>query len=900
MIEAELPDGTVLEFPDGTDEAIVTATVKKHLGVQMPEAAAPAAQAGGRDFLPAVNRSLMFPQVINEARKTFAGQGMVGGEALKRFIPEGQPTPSFLTPGDGAPAFDVAPDDPTSLPSYMGQTLGAGLTTAIPAYGVAAAGVRGVAGTAGAYINPILDMIRSSPGVVAVGDLASTLGSGIGGFFGKKAGGPVGETLGQFAGAVAGGAPVVAGAAAGGAIKSKLLQGMEDLKLTKDSQTRAAARAFRGSMATPDETTALIETQAGYPDYGLPTTGEFTGDPGLLATQRSVARSSPAAVARSQLKVGEQQESLQTGLGKLQPPDAETAKPFGFGFFQNRVEEAKTAIQDRVTTAVNRARAAVQRTSNTVQPADASIAARTELDSALREARVEEKRVWGLIGDDTFDMTAIKERARNLIKGRPKTEAPNDTPAIIYQLGGEETKTMVPAGVVDEHGVPMFNEQITDASVIGDKDSFANLQALRSRLLEMKRKDNAAGNWRRAGKINEMLESIFEVKPADPTKNPGILPRWREARDFSRQLNDTFTRGPVGDILGFDPEGGLTTPAAMTLEKLVPPGQRGAMGVEAARGATQGATDQPIQEVLKGRFTEAVTGPEGQLRPASGAQSMRANQEALAQFPDLQAEMGGTVAAARQVANVEARAPGLEKAVEKSAAARYTAGDPDRPIKNILSSPDRVSAVKSLMQTARKDKTGQSVRAVQASLADEIFQRVAPVSQTGAPTVRAKNLEQFLTANSKVVDEVYGPRAMPILRQVALGADMASRLRLGTAAGGGSNTAEALQGQNALDNLAGVLGVIIGSHMPVGNSLMMAGKGRQYASKAMGFLTSIGKESAVAILEEALYDPAKARILLEAPAFVQSARAADVSLSRLMAFATVKQLVSQGEENGRQ
>ena len=33
MIEAELHDGRILEFPDGTDPAVVQATVKKVLGV---------------------------------------------------------------------------------------------------------------------------------------------------------------------------------------------------------------------------------------------------------------------------------------------------------------------------------------------------------------------------------------------------------------------------------------------------------------------------------------------------------------------------------------------------------------------------------------------------------------------------------------------------------------------------------------------------------------------------------------------------------------------------------------------------------------------------------------------------------------------------------------------------
>ena len=41
MIEAELPDGTILEFPDGTDKAVIQRVVKQRLGVSQP---APQAQ----------------------------------------------------------------------------------------------------------------------------------------------------------------------------------------------------------------------------------------------------------------------------------------------------------------------------------------------------------------------------------------------------------------------------------------------------------------------------------------------------------------------------------------------------------------------------------------------------------------------------------------------------------------------------------------------------------------------------------------------------------------------------------------------------------------------------------------------------------------------------------------
>jgi hypothetical protein len=53
MIEAELPDGRILEFPDGTDAAVVQATVKRVLGVSdVPAAPAPKPVKIGAEGLP--------------------------------------------------------------------------------------------------------------------------------------------------------------------------------------------------------------------------------------------------------------------------------------------------------------------------------------------------------------------------------------------------------------------------------------------------------------------------------------------------------------------------------------------------------------------------------------------------------------------------------------------------------------------------------------------------------------------------------------------------------------------------------------------------------------------------------------------------------------------------------
>lgn len=77
MIEAELPDGTVLEFPEGTSQSIVQAAVKKRLGV----AQAPAPMPTRSDLLAKEAKDFVRP-IGNLAAGALRGAGSIGATLL--------------------------------------------------------------------------------------------------------------------------------------------------------------------------------------------------------------------------------------------------------------------------------------------------------------------------------------------------------------------------------------------------------------------------------------------------------------------------------------------------------------------------------------------------------------------------------------------------------------------------------------------------------------------------------------------------------------------------------------------------------------------------------------------------------------------------------------------------
>ena len=77
MIEAELPDGTILEFPEGTDQSVIQRVVKQRLGVEEPSLVAPAPTEPYVDEQ-GVTRYPNLQQVESGAFEDVVGAGIAG------------------------------------------------------------------------------------------------------------------------------------------------------------------------------------------------------------------------------------------------------------------------------------------------------------------------------------------------------------------------------------------------------------------------------------------------------------------------------------------------------------------------------------------------------------------------------------------------------------------------------------------------------------------------------------------------------------------------------------------------------------------------------------------------------------------------------------------------------
>ena len=802
----------------------------------------------------------------------------IGGTGYQFPVPfEGQGATGSLRSGLGELGIGTDYDE-DSLLGLTGEFAGLGATFFAPLAGKAKSGTEFV-GRVTKYLNPILDFIRRRPGTAFATDLAvsppgaagTKYGGEFGGQIGESLGGERGRRFGESMGATVGGlagvgVPVATAATVVGAGR----KAANVLGLTARARHQKAADIIRKNAGRSTEELTYLEEK--YPAYGEPTTGEYLNDPGLISLQRAMERrGSGAGLARGKEVESIQNQSLRRGLSGFEAGATAEERRGAVGFFQARVQGTVRRIEGRIRGALRNAATKVARLDPDADITAVQKTARENLDKALKEGRADERKLWQGVGVERYDVTGVRERATKIINETPKTENVNDTHPLIYQLANKEKIKEVPTGLLDEYGVEVTQQQIVNKSLLNDQEPIGVILAARSRMLEAQRAERARGNYKRARKIGLVVDSLFDDVIPLNVEGAAVMERVDAARKFSKSFHDTFTKGPVGEILGYKASGDLRTAPEKTLETLLRPGTDGLLGYRALRQSVERkpggveTIDAHVEDFLKNKFASAAIDATGKFNPQAANSFVRQNELLLDQFPQLRQQMMDAGNAERLARSMEkSGVRRVKKAEAETHAAKYTQGEPAAQMRTALDSRSPRQAVKSLLNAARKDPTGVAEKGVKGAFYDEMMRRVAPDSravldEAGEAFVQAKRLRQFLRDHGGVVREIYGNDGVRLLREISRGANMAARIGRGVAAGGGSDTS-----QN-ISTIAGNLGAIIGAKLGARtgtHELIASGIGRRHF---MGFIDKIfgsETEKIMSLVEEALYNPKFARALL--------------------------------------
>jgi hypothetical protein len=209
MIEAELPDGTILEFPAGTDTAVIQRVVKQQLGISQQEAE-PAVEEGDGNLAKSALSGVIKGAVGAASLPEMAGRGLLrlgqeGLQALGLDVGEDLPVTDTFTGRAGQAAFRKAYEyEPETGLGQVVQTIGEfGAGGGVLGAGgkLAAKAAAGAASRSGRAVEKAGSAIAEA-GLTKAGQATSAVAA-----VGSEAGGELlegtgAEGLGEFAGAL--------------------------------------------------------------------------------------------------------------------------------------------------------------------------------------------------------------------------------------------------------------------------------------------------------------------------------------------------------------------------------------------------------------------------------------------------------------------------------------------------------------------------------------------------------------------------------------------------------------------------------------------------------------------------------------------------------------------------
>ena len=309
-ITAQLEDGTRLEFPDGTDAAIIQRTVKSIISQRVPTAAPASVQAGSvlRDIPRQVGLTARYGleglgQIADIGAEPIRGLLNIGGERFK----------------SSAAQLASKAADVVGLPSPQGaneRVIGDAARLVAGAGGMAAGMGRAAAGAAPGVAQTVMQLLAANPGMQTAGAAGAGLA---GGSVREAGGGPLEQFGAAVAGGIAGG--LLPGAAATAGNKATQLLTPKTVQLERADQqismilnrsgidwAQVPERIRQGMRQEVSE--AMNTGQPLSPDAlrrllvfrraeVTPTVGQLTQDPGMITREKNLAKTGANSTSQS-------------------------------------------------------------------------------------------------------------------------------------------------------------------------------------------------------------------------------------------------------------------------------------------------------------------------------------------------------------------------------------------------------------------------------------------------------------------------------------------------------------------------------------------------------------------------------------------------------------------------
>lgn len=617
--------------------------------------------------------------------------GMAAGESLRQGLR-----------GFGAPTVSELPPEVRPF-GFAGEVVGAGGPAAGAPF--AAAGRRAADDLVGRLINRVIESAERGPGAFAVAETGSLGMAGLGeGVAEEVRPGETGTRL--LSGIVGGFLSPSRWIAQGSGTASDLVRRAwtsmsDDAKNTRAGQTLREIIVEAGE--DPDELARRLRESDEF--AAQRTAAQLTGSPALQAIEADLARSSVRFGRESEQRARNALDEMRSAIAALEATGDPQAMRRAS---QIRDEYFRRLLDGRVAEAQRRMVEAAEGITEDTPQTRAELSRRSTeiIEESLSQARDAEKQLWRQVPQDA--------------------EAFGDN--ISAAANRFATEELLP-----EEGLPDLVKRFTDRIAENDNaTTIRELQIFRSRMLDKARVADRNGEAAEARLFGQLAESALD----DMAEVEGLGEAHDTARQFSRQLNDTFTRTFAGQAISTGRTGARRIPPEALAKRALGTGNElAAMRLREMENAVQMGSPEALNEMLdiqqrliRLAANDAVDPETGVVNANRLARFRRDNAELLGRFPELEAIFSDAQRAKRFFDETTARANQGRKVIQQEAAFSRVAQseNPIQEVNNVLmgNSPER--DFRNLARTAEKVGS-DAVAGLRRATFDEAFGRAGGV-----------------------------------------------------------------------------------------------------------------------------------------------------------------------------
>tara|TARA_Y100000310_G_scaffold94408_1_gene92048 strand:+ start:9095 stop:12001 length:2907 start_codon:yes stop_codon:yes gene_type:complete len=652
----------------------------------------------------------------------------------------------------------------------------------------------------------------------------------------------------------------------------------------KGGRTLAGRRLMELSGESPELIISRLNEEEVIP--GILSPAQLTGQPRHLAVARAVLDSSPELERYGLDQVSEANKLIHEQVAHFAGEGGAPNTGDFVSFLADTRIYLKNLIQMRSAKAAARADIKIGKAAPHAQTAEeASEIVREELDTALLQMRADETKLHMAVPkDEVIEPNILLSGFDEIMEATPKAQQ-GDIPAIarslLWRKVDYETGELLPARI---------GEFTTSNELIG----------LRTKMLEEARAARKKGLYNRARIANEIAGlALDELNTVESVSAPFLA-----ARTYSNELNDQFTKGPVGRILGYDGAGSLTTSTGLTVERMLSRGgQRAKESYEAVIEAVD-ASGPKVRGAVTEFLRNQVLDADGVVDVKKVNRLLEKQSALLDRFPHLRNEFREVIKDHLKAGDVVKRGQKLAKDLADprlSAVGSILGADPGKELNKIMDQRDKVKLMRDLNKRTRG--VPQARKGLKLLLIEHMVGKAKSgfTDELGERLIDGAALNLGVNKDIKVLREVFTNNEITRLRKIS---NTAHRLlkavdvkNLPDVGGISVDTPNKI-----VDALVRTLGARMGAKAAQGTtgaSILTAHFG---AERAKALLKNVTKTEAEKLVTEAVLDGELFKALfMEATSEVAGDEAVDIIQRKLFDFFAepvegVGGLVKQGAE----